>query len=78
MLVTLFLSDKVLYYRLPTEASGSFSFYPEDEEEKLINVEGIDGKWKFYSTSDSEIISNGLTIETADLVSNSFYVLKKK
>ena len=77
MLVTLFLSDKVLYYRLPTEVSGSFSFYPENEEEKLINIEGIDGKWKFYSTSDSEIISNGLSIETAELVSNSFYVLKR-
>ena len=77
MLITLFLSDKVLYYRLPIEPSGSFSFYPDNEEEKLINVECVEGKWIFYSTSDSEIISNGVSIETAELVSNSFYVLKR-
>ncbi len=77
MLITLFLSDKIYYFKLPTEVSGSFSFYPNNAEEKLINVEAIDGTWKFYSTSYSEIISNGMTVDTIDLVPNSFYVLKK-
>ena len=77
MLITLFLSDKIYYFKLPLEVSGSFSFYPEKGEEKLINVEAIDGTWKFYSTSYSEIISNGMTVDTIDVVPNSFYVLKK-
>ena len=77
MLITLFLSDKIYYFNLPIEVSGSFSFYPEKGDEKLINVEAIDGTWKFYSTSYSEIISNGMTVDTIDLVPNTFYVLKK-
>ena len=77
MLITLFLSDKIRYFRLPINISGSFSFYPENSEEKLINIEENDGKWRFYSTSYSEVILNGVTIDTLDVVPNSFYVIKK-
>ena len=77
MIITIFLPNKIVTYKLPMIVSGDFSFYPDDSESKLLNVEANNGKWYFYSTSDSEIISNGMTIDTSELIPNSFYVLRK-
>ena len=77
MVITIYLPNKIVTYKLPMIVSGDFSFYPDDSETKLLNIEANNDKWYFYSTPDSEIISNGVSIDTVELVPNNFYVLKK-
>ena len=46
MKILLFLNNELVEFKLPTEILGSFSFDNEkDEENKLINVEAVNGCW---------------------------------
>ena len=78
MIITLYLSTKLLKFRLPNTVSGSFSFdYDEDSPSKLVNVEARDGKWILYSTSDVIISNNNTEYKELELQVNQFYVLKR-
>ena len=55
MKISLFLSDGIINYNLPTEISGSFSFSDGKSNNTLINVEARNGKWYLYSTSEVQI-----------------------
>ena len=77
MIITLYLANKLYKFRLPSQVSGSYSFDYENHDAKLINVEARDGKWILYKTSDVDIVSNGMSIETVELLPNNFYFLKR-
>ena len=78
MIITLYLSTKLMKFRLPTSISGSFSFdYDEDSQSKLINVEARDGKWILYSTSDVTVSNNNTVYKELELQVNQFYVLNR-
>lgn len=78
MKILLFLSDKLVEFKLPTEVLGSFSFDDkENEENKLINVEAIDGNWYLYSTSDVTIFDNNQVVKNMKIEENHFYELKR-
>ena len=58
MVITLYLSDRLLHFRLPTSISGSFSFDYKKNENSLINIEAKDGKWNLYAIEDTIIYHN--------------------
>ena len=79
MNILLYLQDRIVKFKLPSEVSGSFSFDAQDSDNKLINVEAIDGSWCLYSTDDSKIVgSNNSYVEKSKLISNNFYILEKE
>ena len=77
MKISLFLTEKILDFRLPSEVSGSFSFDDKMSDSKLINIESREGKWVLYSTSDVKVISNNLIVDDVSLIPNNFYVVKR-
>ena len=78
MKITLFLTDRIIDFKLPLEASGSFSFDENiDEEDKLINIEARDDKWVLYSTNDSKVLENNNIIENTTLIPNRFYTIRR-
>ena len=77
MIITLYLEDKILNFKLPTYISGSYTFDFEEDEGSLINIDGIDNKWILYQTEDSKIVENGQFVEKVQLISNRFYTLQK-
>ncbi len=76
MIITLYLSDKVLKFQLPTEKIGSYTFGDVDGN-TLINVEARNGEWCLYSTADVGIIFNSSPVAFVNLTPNTFYVLNK-
>ena len=78
MIITLYLNDKLIKFRLPSQISGSYSFDYEDTESKLINVEARNGKWILYRTSEVSILSNNMMLETTELIPDNFYFLKRE
>ena len=78
MIITLYLSTKLMKFRLPSTVSGSFSFdYDEDSQAKLVNVEARNGKWVLYSTSDVTVSNNNTVYKEIELQVNQFYVLTR-
>jgi len=77
MRIYLYLSSKIYDYLLPDEISGSFSFDPEDDENKLINIEARNAKWVIYSTDSSKVYVNNEVIEAKELEINQYYVIEK-
>ena len=78
MKITLFLSDKLIDFKLPEEVFGSFSFDEnKDEEDKLINVEAKEDDWILYSTENSKVIENNMITEETVLVPNKFYIISR-
>ena len=77
MKISLYLSDKIVDFRLPNEVSGSFSFDAVDTDTKLINIEARDGKWFLYQTTDSRVVGASSLVESFELVSNKYYVLER-
>lgn len=79
MRVSLYLSDKLVVFKLPTQISGSFAFDADEQEEsKLINIEAKNGSWIMYKTSDVSILSGKTFLDTVMLVPNHFYVLERE
>ena len=76
MNITLYLSNKIVNFKLPMIVSGSFSFDADDNEEsKLINIEANDNDWILYQTQDvTSIQSSGYT-SRIKLTPNTFYIL---
>lgn len=78
MKILLFLNDRLEEFKLPPEVSGSFSFDSEkNEENKLINIEAIDGNWYLYSTPDISVINNKQIVKNILLEENKFYELNR-
>ena len=78
MKIYLYLADKILSFKLPSEVSGSFSFDASDEEEsKLINIEARDGKWVLYSTNDVNILDNNIKVDSIIIDKSSYHILNK-
>ena len=77
MIITLYLKDRLLNFRLPTSISGSYSFYYDENENTLINIEAKNGKWFIYSLDDITIYYNQKQVKSAVLLDNEFYVIKK-
>ena len=79
MKVTLYLPDKIVYFHLPTQVSGSFSFDENpDEEAKLINIESREGRWVLYATEEVQIIGgNREYVNYLPLTIHTFYTLRR-
>ena len=77
MKISLYLVDGIFDFRLPNEVSGSFSFDYENGDSKLINVDARDGKWFLYGTSDVKVVSDGIIVDSLELIDNNFYVLRR-
>lgn len=78
MKVYLYLPKRILCFSLPKEVLGSYSFDENlDEESKLINIEARNNEWVIYSTVDSQIIMNGISISDIKLELNSFYTIQR-
>ena len=79
MNILLYLQDRIVKFKLPSEVSGSFSFDAFDSDNKLVNVDAKEGNWFLYSTDDSKICGpNNSYVDNVILVPNSFYVLEKE
>lgn len=78
MKILLFLNDELVEFKLPTEISGSFSFDSEkDEDNKLINIEAINGCWYLYSTPDVTIFDNKQIVKNVMIKEYQFYELSR-
>ena len=68
-----------MHFILPKEINGSFGFdEDEDEESKLINIEERNNSWVLYSTTDSKVIVNNTVLDSINIESGNFYILRKK
>ena len=77
VIITLYLKDRLLNFRLPTSVSGSYSFYCDENENTLINIEAQNGKWVLYALDDISIYYNQKQVESVPLIDNEYYVIKK-
>ena len=78
MKITLYLQDKIVTFKLPSEISGSYSFDEDpNEEAKLINIEARDNVWTLYSTSEVNILNADGYIKDTPLNTNSFFILRR-
>ena len=78
MKILLFLNNELVEFKLPTEILGSFSFDNEkDEENKLINVEAVNGCWYLYSTPDVTVFDNKQIVKNIMLKEGQFYELSR-
>ena len=76
MKIALFLTTKILNFKLPNVISGNFSFdEKEDKASKLINVKAENNNWILYSTEDVQIYQNNTYVEEIPITENQFYVL---
>ena len=78
MIITLYLNDRLINFRLPTSISGSFSFDYEKKENNLINIDADDGKWFLYAIEDMVIYHNQQQIKRVVLEPNEYYVIKRE
>ena len=56
MIISLYLLDKIVEYKVPKEIQGSYSFPAEDEDVNIINFEARNGMWILYKTADVSIM----------------------
>ena len=78
MKITLYLQDKIVTFKLPSEISGSYSFDEDpNEEAKLINIEARDNVWTLYSTSYVNILNADGYIKDTPLNVNTFFILRR-
>ena len=77
MIITLYLKDRLLNFRLPTSVSGSYSFDYEKNKNSLINIEAQNGKWVLYALEDMDIYSNQTSVKKVALNVNEYYVIKR-
>ena len=64
-------------FKLPNDISGSYSFDPADDLDKLINVDSQDNEWVLYSTDVSKIMDGKSVCVSKILEPMHFYVLKR-
>ncbi len=77
MKIYLYLNSQIFDYMLPEEVSGSFSFEPTDNENKLINIKAKDDQWIIYSTENVKIIIDNQYKEEEFIENDKFYVLQR-
>ena len=78
MKIFLYLSNKIFDYTLPDEISGSFSFDPNEDDNKLINIEARDGNWIIYATSYVKLLKDNNEIKEDVLELEKYYILEKE
>ncbi len=78
VIITLYLKDRLINFRLPTIISGSFSFDYEENENSLINIEAKNGNWNLYSLEDMIIFANQKQVKSITLKANEYYVIKRE
>lgn len=77
MVISLYLNDRIINYRLPSVVSGSFTFDFEEKEGSLINIDAYSGKWFLYSTSYAKVLNGDKFIDRVELISNNFYAIMR-
>ena len=78
MIISLYLDDKIVNFKLPTIVSGSYTFdYDEEYDGSLINIDGKNKRWVLYSTDDVKIMNFDQYTESAELEHNRFYTLRR-
>ncbi len=78
MKIYLYLSSKIITFSVPQKVSGSFSFDENlEEESKLINIEARDSNWYIYSTTDVGVVVDGVLKDSAQLIKDTYFVLKR-
>jgi len=78
MKIFLYLANKIFDYTLPDEISGSFSFDPNEDDNKLINIEARDGNWIIYATSYVKLLKDNNEIKEDVLELEKYYILEKE
>lgn len=77
MIITLYLNDRLINFRLPTYISGSYSFDFEENEINLINIEAQNNEWVLYAIEDLEIYENNRQVKKTILKENQYYLIKR-
>lgn len=75
MIISLYLPNMIMKYRLPSDIFGSYSF-EDNEGNRIINVESREGKWVLYSTRESHVMNNNLIIDSVEIKPNTYYLIK--
>ena len=78
MIISLYLDDKILNFKLPTIVSGSYTFDFKDVEGSLINIDAKDGKWMLYQTDDVKVVKDNHFVKEVVLESNNFYIVQRE
>ena len=77
MIISLYLDDKILNFKLPTIVSGSYTFDFKETDGSLINVDGKNDKWVLYQTNDVKVVKDSHFVKSVELESNNFYIVQR-
>ena len=75
MIISLYLLDKIVEYKVPKEVQGSYSFPADEEDVNIINFEARNGMWVLYKTTDVSIMYDNTFFDSIELKPNNFYIL---
>ena len=76
--IVLFLKDCLKEFLLPSQIFGTFCFdESEDNDAKLINIEGKENEWYLISTTNVKVFNNGNYVFEQKIVVNNFYSLER-
>lgn len=80
MLVSLIKGNKISQLLLPNKIIGNYwvTDYENNEENQLINIEALNGKWCLISNDDISIVENNEEKRYVYLQEYAFYLLKIK
>ncbi len=81
MLVSLIKSKKINTLTLPNRIIGNYwvtDYDDNNNEQNLISIEAIDGRWRLVSNDDICVVENNVEKEFVYLREYSFYLLKIK
>lgn len=80
MLVSLIKGNKISQLLLPNKIIGNYwvTDYENNEENQLINIEALNGKWCLISNDDIGIVENNEEKRYVYLQEYAFYLLKIK
>lgn len=78
MRLTLFTSEKIYEFFLPSQVSGSYSFGDTNiEEKKIVTIEAQENKWILSGKDGMSIVVNNKYTEETELLPNEFYALQQ-
>jgi len=77
LLLTLIGKEKMHKLRLPQLKFGSYWLTDKSNEKKLINIEGIDGKWQIISNSRAQIIDLKAIDNNMQVIPNRSNIIDK-
>ena len=77
VIISLYLDDRILNFKLSTIVSGSYTFDFKETDGSLINIDAKDGKWFLYQTADVKVIKDNHFVKAVALESNNFYIVQR-